>query len=104
MNKGQLIEAVASELGSSKTAASRAIEAVIASITQGIETDDAVTISGFGTFTKKDRAARKVVNPATRVLMEIKASKTVSFRPSQALKTTVNERSDEVLDRGDENE
>ena len=60
MNKAQLIEAVATELGSTKSAASKAIEAVIHSITRGIEEDKAVTLSGFGTFAKKPRAPRTV--------------------------------------------
>ena len=55
MNKGQLIDAVASELGASKVAAGKAIDAVIASITQGVNRDDSVTIAGFGTFAKKNR-------------------------------------------------
>ena len=58
MNKGQLIEAVASELGDSKASATRALEAVINSITIGLKQDDAVTIVGFGTFSKKHRSAR----------------------------------------------
>ncbi len=91
MNKGQLIEAVAAELGSTKSAAGKAIEAVIQSITRGIEEDEAVTISGFGTFTKRTRAPRNVVNPSTKLPMTIKASNTVSFRPSQALKDSLNE-------------
>ena len=86
MNKGQLIEAVALQLGSSKTAAGKAIEAVIESISKGIEDHNAVTISGFGTFTKKDRPARTGINPATRQPMQIKASKTVNFKPSQSFK------------------
>ena len=90
MNKGQLIERVATELGSTKPAASKAIEAVIACITQGIKDDSGVTISGFGTFSKKQRAARTGVNPATGQPMQIKASKTVGFKPSQALKEDVN--------------
>ena len=45
-----------------------------------------VTIVGFGTFSKKDRAARTGRNPATGEPMQIKASTTVSFKPSQALK------------------
>ena len=94
MNKGQLIETVASELGSSKTAAGRAIEAVIAAIARGIESDNAVTISGFGTFSKKSRPARTLRNPSTGEPMQIDASNTVSFRPSQALKETVNEERD----------
>lgn len=86
MNKGQLVEAVAAELDTSKAAASRAVDAVIASITNGIKLDTNVTIVGFGSFAKKDRAARTVRNPSTGEPMEIKATKTVGFKPSQALK------------------
>lgn len=89
MNKGQLIEAVASELGGSKTSANRAIDAVINSIRQGIRKDDAVTIVGFGTFSKRNRPARTGRNPATGEPMTIKASRTVGFKPSQSLKESV---------------
>jgi len=89
MNKGQLIEAVAAELGDSKAAASRAVDAVISSITNGIKSDDGVTIVGFGTFIRKQRKARIGRNPATGKPMEIKASQTVGFKPSQALKHEV---------------
>ena len=89
MNKGQLIENVAAELGDSKAAASRALDAVIGSITNGIKEDDAVTIVGFGTFTKKNRAARTGRNPSTGEPMQIKASTTVGFKASAALKETI---------------
>ena len=89
MNKGQLIENVAAEMGDSKAAASRALEAVIGSITNGIKEDDAVTIVGFGTFTKKNRAARTGRNPSTGEPMQIKASTTVGFKASAALKETI---------------
>jgi DNA-binding protein HU-beta len=86
MNKGQLIEAVAAEMDISKAAASRAVDAVISSITNGIKHDANVTIVGFGSFARKDRAARTVRNPATGEPMEIKAARTVGFKPAQALK------------------
>jgi DNA-binding protein HU-beta len=86
MNKGQLIEAVAAELDTSKAAASRAVDAVIASITSGIKRDQGVTIVGFGSFAKKERSARVVRNPSTGEPMEIKATTTVGFKPAQALK------------------
>lgn len=89
MNKGQLIEHVASELGDSKASASRAVDAVIHSITNGIKEDDSVTIVGFGTFSKKNRAARTGRNPSTGEPMQIKASTTVGFKPSQALKESM---------------
>ncbi|MHC4107173.1 MAG: HU family DNA-binding protein [Planctomycetota bacterium] len=86
MNKGQLIEAVASELGESKAEASRALGAVINCITKGVKHDQSVTIVGFGTFTKKTRSARTGRNPATGQPMEIRASSTVGFKASQALR------------------
>ena len=60
MNKGQLVEAVATELDMSKAAASRAVEAVIGCITNGIKIDENVTIVGFGSFMKKQRSARTI--------------------------------------------
>ena len=89
MNKGQLIEAVASQLGDTKAAASRAVDAVIESITNGLKVDQNVTIVGFGTFTKKTRKARVGRNPVTREPIQIKASNTVGFKPSQNLKQGV---------------
>ena len=89
MNKGQLIEAVAAELETSKAAASRAVEAVVGSITNGIKQDNSVTIVGFGSFAKKKRSARTVRNPSTGEPMNIAATTTVGFKPSQALKEDV---------------
>ena len=86
MNKGQLIEAVASQLGDSKASATKVVDAVIHSITNGIKDDDNVTIVGFGTFSKKHRNARTGRNPSTGEPMEIRASTTVGFKPSQTLK------------------
>lgn len=86
MNKGQLIEAVASELGLSKAGAGRAVDAVIDSITNGLKRDDAVTIVGFGTFARKQRKARVGRNPITGESMAIKASQTVGFKASPGLK------------------
>jgi DNA-binding protein HU-beta len=86
MNKGQLIEAVASELGDSKAAATRAVDAVINCITNGIKADESVTIVGFGTFAKKHRKARTGMNPITKEPIQIQASKSVGFKASQNLK------------------
>ena len=89
MNKGQLIDAVAAELGDSKASATRAVDAVINCITSGIKKDEGVTIVGFGTFTKKQRKARVGRNPVTGEPLQIQASKTVGFKPSQTLKSEV---------------
>jgi nucleoid DNA-binding protein len=89
MNKGDLIEQVAAELKTSKAEASRAVEAVIDCIASGIKTQEKVTISGFGTFVKRQRAARTGINPLTKAPMQIAASKTCGFKPAQSLKETL---------------
>lgn len=89
MNKGQLIDAVAEELGESKAGAARAVEAVFACIARAVQHDGGVTIAGFGTFLRKERKARMGRLPITGEPVEIKASRTVGFRPSQALRQTV---------------
>ncbi len=48
------------------------------------------TYPGFGTFTKKQRRARKGVNPRTLEPMQIDASFTVDFRPGVELKRSLN--------------
>ncbi len=48
------------------------------------------TYPGFGTFTKKKRAARRGVNPRTLEPMEIDASCTLDFKPGSELRCSMN--------------
>lgn len=89
MNKGDLVDIVASELGESKAAAARAVEAVLHGIARGVREHERVTIVGFGSFEKKARAGRNGVNPVTKQRIEIKPSVTVGFKAAQALKETL---------------
>ena len=88
MNTGDLVEAVQKALGkeTSKKSAEEAVSAVLASIATGIKKDKTVQLIGFGTFKVKERKARTGRNPKTGEPMKIKASKTVGFSPSSALK------------------
>ena len=86
MNKRDLVECVAAELGGSRTAAEKAVKAVLDSILDGVDRDGNVAIAGFGTFERKERAARPGRNPRTGETLEIPASSTVAFRPAAALK------------------
>ncbi|MFN0011947.1 MAG: HU family DNA-binding protein [Phycisphaerales bacterium] len=89
MNKGDLVESVASELKTSKADAQRAVDAVLASISKGLKSDAKVNIVGFGTFAKRQRTAREGVNPITKQRMHIAASITCGFRPSAQLKEDI---------------
>ena len=91
MNKADLILQVQKALGNetSKRAASDALDAVLDSIAKGVKKDSNVQLIGFGTFKVAKRAARTGRNPKTGASMKIKASKTVRFVPSSALKSSL---------------
>jgi len=86
MNKTDIVESVANELKLSKVEAQRAVDTVLGSIQTGLKADAKVAISGFGTFTRKTRAARTGINPFTKKEQEFPASVTCGFKPAQGLK------------------
>lgn len=86
MNKAELVEAVAGELGCSKAAAERAVNSVLGGITRGLKGDREVVLVGFGSFQVKHRAARQGINPRTGQPIQIKASHRVAFRAGKDLK------------------
>lgn len=91
MNKAQLLELVQKNLGAetTKRAAADALEAVLAAIAKGVKKDGNVQLIGFGTFKVAKRAARTGRNPKTGAALKIKASKSVRFVASSALKSTL---------------
>tara|TARA_B100000700_G_C14452895_1_gene582479 strand:+ start:163 stop:435 length:273 start_codon:yes stop_codon:yes gene_type:complete len=90
MNKAQLIDSVASEANLSKADASRAVDAVVGSISGSLRNGDQVSIVGFGTFTVKHRAARMGRNPRTGEAIQISATNVPGFKAGKALKEAVN--------------
>ena len=90
MNKGDLIEAVASDADLSKADATRAVDAVVSSITAALKAGQQVSLVGFGTFQVKARAARSGRNPRTGETIEIGASNIPGFKAGKALKDAVN--------------
>jgi DNA-binding protein HU-beta len=89
MNKSQLIEAVASDSGLTKTDSARAIESLIDTVTRTLRKGDDVNITGFGKFSVVKRAARQGVNPRTGEPVKIKASKAPKFSPGASLKQAI---------------
>jgi len=89
MNKADLTEAVAVELGQPKAMATKSIDAVLHGILEGVRRDGSVTLVGFGTFERRERAARMGRNPVTKEPIEIAASWTIGFRPAAAAKASM---------------
>ncbi|SAL06845.1 DNA-binding protein HU-alpha [Caballeronia arationis] len=87
MNKQELIDAVASQSGTSKTAAEEAINAVFETISKTVAAGDTVQLIGFGSFGTGERAARTGRNPQTGEAIDIAAAKTVKFTAGKGLKT-----------------
>jgi DNA-binding protein HU-beta len=90
MNKGELIESVAGAADLSRADATRAVDAVLDSVTRTLRSGGSVSLVGFGTFTVKSRAARTGRNPRTGETIHIKASKVPGFKAGKALKDAVN--------------
>ncbi len=91
MNKQELIDAILADKQSgieTKAAAERAVSAVLSGIEEGIKKDGNVQLIGFGTFSIKNRAARKGRNPSTGEEIKIKASRSVGFKAGAGLKET----------------
>lgn len=90
MNKTELVDAVAESAELSKVDASRAVDAVIDSITNTLKAGDKVSLVGFGVFSVRERAARQGRNPKTGQSIQIPAGKTPGFKAGKALKDAVN--------------
>jgi DNA-binding protein HU-beta len=90
VNKADLIEQIAQAAEISKSAAERAVDALVNAVKTSLRKGDAVTVVGFGTFYAGARAARTGRNPRTGAAVEIKAAKLPKFRAGKALKEAIN--------------
>lgn len=88
MTKAEFIDQVVKSAGVelSKKDAAGILDTVFGVIGKAIKDEDRFSYPGFGTFTVKERSARKGRNPRTGAAIDIKASKTVGFKPAPALK------------------
>jgi DNA-binding protein HU-beta len=90
MNKRELVDAVCSNLETTKAAAEDTVNVVLKAIQEGLQQHGQVSVAGFGTWTVRQRAARTGRNPQTGEPMEIKASNSVGFKPAKAWKDALN--------------
>ncbi len=89
MNKSELIDAIAASAQLTKADAARALDGFTNAVTNALKSGDSVALVGFGTFSVKERAARKGRNPKTGQEIEIAASKVPDFKAGKGLKDAV---------------
>jgi DNA-binding protein HU-beta len=90
MNKTELIVAIATAAGSTKSDAEKALNGMIEAITKALSAGDSVTLVGFGSFSVSERAARTGRNPSTGKEIKISAKKVAKFKAGKVLADAVN--------------
>ncbi|HEX9879840.1 MAG TPA: HU family DNA-binding protein, partial [Candidatus Binatia bacterium] len=86
MTKADMIAAVAKAAKLSKRAGENAVDATFENLARALRKEKRFQVPGFGTFSVRARKARKGRNPQTGAVINIKASRTVRFKPAPALK------------------
>ena len=86
VTRADLSEAVLREIGLSRLESAEFVDSIIDAIADRLEAGEAVKISGFGTFTLRDKGERLGRNPKTREPAPISARRVVVFKPSAVLK------------------
>ena len=89
MNKTELVASVAEKSGLTKKDSEKAVNAVLAAITESMENGEKVQLVGFGTFEVRERKARKAQNPQTKKEITIPATKVPAFKAGKGLKDVV---------------
>ena len=90
MNKNDLVAAVASSTGLSKSDAAKSVDGVVDSITSALGDGGEVRLVGFGTFSVSHRKATTGRNPRTGEAIQISATNVPKFKSGKTLKSAVN--------------
>ena len=91
MNKTELVASMADKAGISKKDAEKALTAFLDTVTDELKKGEKVQLVGFGTFEVRERAARTGINPRTKEMISIEATKVPAFKAGRALKDAVAE-------------
>ncbi len=89
MNKAELIDVLTKKLDTDRKTATDAVENVVDTIVRAVHKGDSVTITGFGVFEQRRRAARVARNPRTGETVKVKPTSVPAFRPGAQFKAVV---------------
>ncbi len=90
LNKNDLVAAVASRTGLSKTDSAKAVDGMVDAVTSALRGGGEVRLVGFGTFSVSHRKATTGRNPRTGEAIQIAATNVPKFKSGKALKQAVN--------------
>ena len=87
MNKSELVTRLTDRLGGDRATATAAVNGVLEEISSSVARGERVTLVGFGTFDRRERAARTGRNPRTGVAIQVAASVAPTFRPGAGFRS-----------------
>lgn len=91
ITRAQLSEAVYQEVGLSRNESADLLELVLNEISGALARGEAVKISSFGSFSVRSKGQRIGRNPKTGEEVPILPRKVLVFRPSQLLRSRIND-------------
>jgi len=89
VNKAELIDVLSQKLGSDRRQATAAVENFVDTVVRAVQKGESVTITGFGVFEQRRRAARVARNPRTGETVKVKPTSVPAFRPGAQFKAVV---------------
>jgi integration host factor subunit alpha len=101
VTRAQLAETIYAEVGLSRNESTALLETVLERISSHLEAGESVKISGFGTFSVRQKGRRIGRNPKTGDEVPILPRRVLVFRPSHAMRARVNGQTPEA-DAGDD--
>ncbi len=90
LTRAHLAERIYTQVGLSRNESAVLLEDVLARLASALESGESVKISGFGTFSVRQKGRRIGRNPKTGVEVPILPRRVLVFRPSQVLRACIN--------------
>ncbi|MFQ3306834.1 MAG: DNA-binding protein HU-beta [Candidatus Midichloriaceae bacterium] len=91
MNKGEFIEKLSKEIGTTKTEANKNLDILIKCISESLKDNDELRFVGFGTFKAKNNPEKRVKTPKG-VMANVPAQRGVRFSVGSEFKNTINKK------------
>ena len=89
VTRAHLAEMIYSQVGLSRNESSDLLEAVLERISGALEAGESVKISGFGTFSVRQKGRRVGRNPKTGAALKIAARRVPAFSAGKGLRDAV---------------
>jgi len=90
VNKQDIINLVSEKSNINKDDITTIVDRLFDVMLNELNAGEEVKIVGFGKFEVKDRASRKVINPASKEKMTLPAQKAITFRAAKQAKDLIN--------------